>query len=237
MFKKLIEYSSLFALLGFFLHYLFLWQYYSSFGIDILLYTDFTDILTSVSTWLIFPILFLITIFPMIIPNFEIASDSLKINLTKKNKPLQIIFLIFFIILLGIHLFTGPHQSGSALKNSLNSISLFLVTTIMFSLGPILLYNKFYKESAASPLLYIVIMTIALALGLMGFATTEVFNVRFAKAPGKFYCFKYDNRVIQTDSTICFIGQTKSALFLYNRQKKNTTIYKTESIDSLVVAK
>lgn len=47
--------------------------------------------------------------------------------------------------------------------------------------------------------------------------------------------FQYNNKKVATSKKLIYIGQTQSNLFLYNKQDKNTSVYKTENIDSLLI--
>ena len=49
--------------------------------------------------------------------------------------------------------------------------------------------------------------------------------------------FKYDNKIIKTDSTIVYIGSTQNYIFLRERLTRKNYIYKTDKIDNFSIKK
>jgi hypothetical protein len=47
--------------------------------------------------------------------------------------------------------------------------------------------------------------------------------------------FRVGTKQIATSSTLLFVGQTHSNLFLYNRKDSTTLIFKTAEVDSLIL--
>lgn len=236
MLKKVVEYSSLFALLGFLLHYTYLWSYYSYFSINILLYVDFTEILISLTTWLIIPLLICGIGLILIIPNLEIREKKIHLNFLKRNKRLELFVFLLISISFFISHFYSRFQNGDYTANLISNYARFIFITITSCLTILILYKGFFNRTLTSFLPFGALISFIIIPNLISLGNYQAVALIRSKSSGRNYTFLYHNSIIKTDSSIRFIGQTKSALFLYNNSNNTTSIYKSENIDSLVIS-
>jgi hypothetical protein len=230
MLQKALQYSPLFAIAGFFYHYIFLYMYYTRFGIDILLYSDFSEILTRISTWLVIPVVFGTIFFRLFIipPEFNAANFIQNLSNRKVTIILRVLFILFCLLSITsniIRIYGNSKHSIFGWLMFFSTIGLFIIATIF-----ILRKNSNFKASTA----FIGILIISLTLLVTTLARNEINKILYSKQTLTQTSFKYHDRYFTTDSVNKYIGQTRSAIFIYNRQTRMTTVYKMENIDSLV---
>ena len=59
------------------------------------------------------------------------------------------------------------------------------------------------------------------------------YRLRFENEQSKLIYFLYDGKTIRTNKKTIYIGETKKFLFLFDKEKEETLIFKTEEINSL----
>lgn len=67
------------------------------------------------------------------------------------------------------------------------------------------------------------------------FSIENGYNVRYNNLKIKEISFLYNNKKIQTNEQLKYIGQTKNNLFLFDKKNQETLIYKTENIDNFKI--
>ncbi|GAB2840918.1 hypothetical protein GCM10027043_50450 [Ferruginibacter profundus] len=174
--------------------------------------------------------------FILFIPNIIFSDGEVKINFKKRNKPAVIIIYIILFGSTAVKFFIGNHNSGTYLENTINNFSTFLIFMMLFSMIAIgVMSVDFFKKIQGNPKIYLGLFFFSIIFNLIALGSGQALTVMSTKGLGPDYSFKYQNTIVKTDSTIRFVGQTKSAMFLYNTKNNTTTIYKTENIDSLII--
>ena len=232
--------------------------FYNKFGIDIAQYLDFEEylfIFLSLASGLIIVILlFSIYLFGilgsllvLIKPKTKKLKKEEKINkesflgnkwfFTKTKKVRRILSIILFVILVAPpflkFLFTSP-QNGIMDEFSLKYMFLWACT--MFIL---FLYQTIKMQSDSDKprmfLLYASIMTLFI------FKIWDSNNKRADSIlAGKFQTnvsFTIEGKLVKTNDTLGFIGQTQNYIFLRNVKTKGIVIYRKENIDVIEMVK
>lgn len=59
------------------------------------------------------------------------------------------------------------------------------------------------------------------------------YRLRYENKQSKLICFFYDGKIIETNKRVIYIGETKRYLFLFEKEKKETLIFKIDEIKNL----
>lgn len=127
------------------------------------------------------------------------------INLIFKNY-IGLIYPIFYIICALIYILSEK----TILKTLVNKHNTFSSIIIYLGFASLILFN---------------ISTISNSI-------EKGYRLRYENEQSKLISFTYDEKIIETNKKIIYIGQTKKSLFLFDKEKDETLIFKMEKVDA-----
>ncbi len=239
MIKRIIEYSSIIALLAFILPYSYLYYYYSAFKIDILNYMDYGEVLLSISPWIVttitFGIIAIIFLSRIFFEDVKTMTDNSVITFRIKKLNIKYYYILggvwvplYILSLLAFKYFNFNYTILSLIDKC---TSVIFIPFIYYS------YRVLCREFNIQTnwLSNTSLMIISLLSSIIYFGAMQAIHLKKCNGEGSKYSFKYNDKVIVTTSSFWYVGQTKSVLFLYDKIDSSTHIFKIEKIDSLVI--
>lgn len=232
--NRLTKNISLFAILLFLIKFSFLKAYYDSFNINILNYMDYSEILLSNSNFIVFfsTTFLLLYLFFFDKLNHKNNKETILINDSNigvlKNTSRFFLILVSFLILVKIFV---PKVNDYTYKPYLYFfITIFLLLAVFLndvSNDKSKLINVFKNKLIN----YIVVSCIFFFIAHM-FAVAQVISIKTGKFKKTHTSFKYKTSFVFTSDILIDIGETKSTVFIYDKNKEQTFIYNKTYIDS-----
>lgn len=256
----LIKASPLVLFIVTILGYMNLFFYYKFFGIEIKNYLDFSEIpLLFFDNSLFMVFFFIIIILYTLVISFylkkglnkktteikkatgeklkELYEES-KIEGQKQKKVsyrIELIFAMFFISLSFVSIVSSILQK-EYVKLVYPILILFLITFLVL-LRKIIMPKYFSNLS--------IITTVFIEMSVMVLSSYYIFvfsssleqahRIKYKSLIIKNLSFQIKDKLIVTDSTLVYVGETKNALFLYNSKSRETLVFKNGSIKNLKI--
>lgn len=217
--------------------YIHLQVYYYYFDIEILNYLDLTEIiLLFFDKSLLLTLGILFTVFISYILDYKIKKET--DNKTEdssaksKKKPLRYFEISLIILQLAYIALSIIQENYIGLLYPIG----FIICTIIYFLLEKYVFEMLFKNHGTFFFLSFVAGFVALLLINLSTITYSIekgYNLRYKNITLKQISFSYNNKIISTSNKIKYIGETKSSLFLYDFNKRETIIYKMENVDYL----
>jgi hypothetical protein len=118
-----------------------------------------------------------------------------------------LVFLVGYLLLIIIHIIIEKTLLRSLIRKD-NSSSLLI---IYFGFLTVMFFNLFTISNSIE----------------------KGYKLKYQDTQSKIICFVYDGKIINTNKRILYIGETKKFLFLFDKLKEETLIFKTEEINDL----
>jgi hypothetical protein len=242
--KSMLPYiGSVLIMLG----YLQLYIYYISFNIRINDYIDLTEIFTlTINNFIFYSIYFSILSFitfmiykvengnKIYVPEssyYDEKSFWKRILLFSKIFYLRTYGFLFLVIIFFIALFM--------VKSIINDfISFIIMSGCFILLFLIFLFFEFkykYKLIVGKVLDYrintIILFTVMIFAFVSLFTFLEV-KLVYLQSNFKTISFEYEGEIVETNSNILYIGQSKNYLFMYNNSDLTSIVYKRDAIEN-----
>ncbi len=201
--------------------YVFNYNYYDIFGIKIFNYASVTEMFFQI---LPDPVNSIV-LSALLAGYYWIVKH--KTSVFTKVLNLSVLTIILFVVLQGIseRFFQGLKLMWFDVFSMIDILALYL--------APLLIYKKRPSSSRRLSLFIIFIIVSFVVCGMFGNWKAKV----VLRQKPQNISFLYNSKLIRTNNTYYYIGETNSTLFLYNVQTKATIVYKKEHIDSLVYYK
>lgn len=231
MFKRLVEYSSVIGVGSFIIYYSYLWIYYVAFGISIVNYIEFTEVLILLIPWVTIPacLIFLIMGF---FSRDKITPISYNFLFYRKSLFHRLLIWIPIVCVIPTFFLDDlTNLNQIKLKNCLILVLMLSVFSALFVMS-LKNYRKKIKNMGQVLIVggFFILLVSVYSLGMRQGAS----NMIFRGSESQTVSFKYNTEVVVTDSFRRFLGETRSAMFIYNKKTNSTTVYLKRNIDSLV---
>jgi hypothetical protein len=237
--KGLINFFPLIFIILSTLGYINLQAYYYFFNIEILNYLELSEIILlffNTSILLIAGIIFIVGLSFIldhkIMNEFDINNvDSNQTRTNKIQSSLKIGGLFILILIVLQILF------NLIIKNYMGIIFPigFIICGIVFFVVDKYFFNVLIIKSKR-PFLFFTTVISFFSLLLINLITItnsmqNAYDIRYNHFQIKQLCFSYNSKTIKTSEELLYIGETKSALFLFDSKNSETIIFKIENID------
>jgi hypothetical protein len=237
--ENIIKFFPLIFILLTTLGYIHLQTYYYYFNIDILNYLDITEIILLFFNKSILLTLGIISVVVVsYVLDYKITNETDEKKEIPNTKPINKRSLYFgtFIILSLI---------GYVLLLLIRENYIGLIYPIGYTIGAIIyfilekyVFKILFTHQSAFFSISTVISIVALFLINLITITYSIekgYYIRYKNQVLKQISFSYNKETIHTTNNVKYIGETKSNLFLYDSNKKETIIYKMENIDNIII--
>lgn len=212
--------------------YQFISSYYDQFGIDILLYMDSLEI---VSTCFLSMFKFLGINIVLLYSLLKVFEFLFKLKY-RNQKRAEVIIVTIACVIFGLIYFFVKILSGDA-GRELSYLLLFLFVVYYF------LFISSKVNNRIKELKFIILSLILMLFLQFTHLGNAFYRLEYLSLPdrnGKTYgektaCFYHHERLIKSSNTLIFIGQTRNYLFLWDKQKDETSIYPMSDISNLKI--
>lgn len=230
--NSLLQYTTIFYSILTILGYEYLDKYYGHWGIEIYPFLDFSEILllflrniTSVM------IVLSLSVYFFLFGNyydFVYKFSSIKFNINER-KLVQIIVIVSLLIsVIGFYF----KNETLILYNSILVYSMIFIFS--FNKINIILERKGVKLSNEfSKILLIFFYLFLINISYSNYDYKMILN----KEKVNIISFQYENRMINSNDSILFIGSTSKYIFLHNLKSKHNYIYEKSNIKNIVLKK
>jgi len=227
-----------------------LMTFYSAFGISIISYLDFSEIITS-----FFDILFIVVIYfaYISIQNFVAGNKSeVETANTKRQKilnednlwkliKLYIIYfkslLIFWVVVIIGYLISYFVFNWVTFSSVLIIVAIFVFLLLFFTVHIEIERKLIHFQSSVTKkrFVYLTLYSLALTLSVIYYSSYQAGLIKRDKTTFGVSILLEDNQKIISDSTNYYIGKTQNYLFIYHEKLKTTDIYPMNRVKQLTM--
>lgn len=218
--------------------YINLQFYYYFFGIEIINYLEISQILLLFFNKSILIILLLLSIITFI----YLIDDEISQEVSNKEKLIQkeqktkkIIFKGGSVIIILTLIYIIVDIISANYIGLIFPIG-FLVLALINRIGEKTVLKTIVKknDSLFSFIIYFGFQVLLLFnLLTISNSIDNGYRLRFENKQSKLICFLYNGKTIKTNNKTIYVGETKKFMFLFDKEKEETLIFKTEEINAL----
>jgi len=223
--------------------------FYNYFGIAIIDYLNFSEIITSFLDIIVFIVLYFVYIY---IQNYLTSNKSeLDIIINKRQKIIEekklwkviLLYLnylkkILILELIIIISFGILHFFFKEIANLVVAVvSIFLITSTIFLIISVEIERKHYHLNSTEirkQFISIALISLYLILFIMGYSFYQAYSVKNMKSTCGVTIMFDNNEIFVSDSTNYYIGKTQNYIFIHHQEKNTTDVFPMTRIKQMI---